>query len=258
VSQLLYTDDISGWQWDRILSFVATALAFVLLAPLFKPLHSSFGIHAVLDSWLSFNVSSKPILTILHILGCATACVWAGLAPTLLVLPALCLACYALVQCVHRMSRIPAAFLLSFYIVLLQTARAFTLSILLAVADSEQVNFSLLFQLGITTTELSTPAANIFVYTAGRHVLLRFLGWLACLILSFQWRSYDNPLNPSESLRFELKPTQESETLITAAADSFILFASKFSAESVRFLACVAMCAPPLKYTLFIRIILIR
>jgi hypothetical protein len=241
MSQLLYTDDITSWQLDRILSFAATALTFVLLAPLFKPLESSVGIHALFDSWLSFNVSSKPILTLLHIVGCVNACIWAGLGPTLLVLPALCLTCYALIKCVHRLQRIPASFLLACYIVLLQVARGLTLSLLLAVADSLHINFGLLFQVGLTTTEISTPVGSVFVYDANRHVFLRFLGWLACLILSFQWRKYDKPLNPMESSNVELRPTQENSVLVKAAAHSFVLFANKFSAESVRFSACVVM-----------------
>jgi hypothetical protein len=241
MSQLLYTDDITGWQWDRTISFAATALAFVFLAPLFKPLNSSAGVHALIDSWLSFNVSSKPILTILHIMGCVSSCIWAGLGPTLLVIPVLCLACYALIECVHRQKRIPIAFALSCYIVLLQLARTLTLSLLLAIADSFEINFSLIFELGLTTTQISTLVAKSFAYDASRHVFLRFLGWFSCLILSFQWGLHGNPSKPSDADRVELRPTQEREHLLTVAADSFAGFASKFSADSVRFLACVFM-----------------
>ena len=67
-SQFLYADDITSWSWDRILSFVATALTFFLLSPLFKPLEPT-GFHATLDACFSFKVSSKPILTVLHVVG---------------------------------------------------------------------------------------------------------------------------------------------------------------------------------------------
>jgi hypothetical protein len=240
VSQLFYTDDIASWSFDRILSFSATALSFALLSPHFKPLEST-GFHAHLDSWLSLSVTSKPVLTLLHCLGCLSACIWAGLGPTLLVLPALFLASVALIRCVRRKHRCSVAFALSFYIVALQVARTLTLSLLLAIADSVQIRFDLLFQLGLTATEISTPVPTVFSYDAYRHAFLRFLGWLSCLVLSLQWRATGDALNGEGSTRIELRNTQDRSQAIQAAGNSFKIWVSKFSAESYRFAACVVM-----------------
>jgi hypothetical protein len=239
-SQLLYTDDITSWSFDRTLSFCATALAFVLLAPYFKPLEST-GIHAYVDEFLSCNVSSKTVLTLLHCLGCLNACIWAGLGPTLLALPVLLLASVALIKCVRRKHRRPIAFSLCFYIVALQVTRTLTLSVLMAIADSAQIEFDLIFQLGLTSTEISKPASNIFAYDAHRHVLLRVLGWLSCLVLSTQWRVANDAQNGEGSTRMEPVSTLEQSQAIQAAGHSVKLWASKFSSESWRFLACVSM-----------------
>ena len=237
VSKFLYADDITSWSWDRILSFVATALTFFLLSPLFKPLQPT-GFHATLDAWFSFRVSSKPILTVLHVVGCFIASIWTGLGPTLLVVPALFLVSLALIKCVHRKRRIPIAFALSWYIVSLQALRTLTMSICLAIADSFPIKFDLLYQIGLTTTEISASSSSVIFYDATRHVLLRWLGWFACLILSFQWR---NDVVTNLSTRIELVSTADRSSVIHVAGDSFKLFANKFSAETVRFLGCVVM-----------------
>jgi len=238
-SQLLYTDDITSWSWDRDVSFAATALTFVLLAPIFKPLECE-GLHALVDSWLCFNVSSKNVLAIFHCVGCFCACAWAGFGPTLLILPVPFLASLGLIKCAHQQHRMRIASALSCYIVLLQLVRTLALSCLLAIADSFAVRFDIFFQVGLTSTEITTPAPNKFVYDSFRHVLLLFLGWVSCLFFSIERGTSDIAPSHAPQAAIELVAKRQPTVMRTAGV-SLLSWMLSFSAESLRFCACIIM-----------------
>jgi hypothetical protein len=233
-SQLLYSDDITRWSWDRDVSFIATALTFVLFAPRFKPLESE-GLHARIDSWLIFSVTSKPVLTLLHCVGCFCVCAWAGIGPALLVLPAPFLASIGLIKCTHQQHRIRIASALSCYIVLLQVTHTLAMWVSLAIADSFPIRFDIFFQVGLTSTQISTPVPNRFVYDSSRHVLLLLLGWFSCFIFSIQGAP-----NPTPQTAIELVVKAQA-TRIQTAGGSLVSWIGEFSAETLRFCACVVM-----------------
>jgi len=233
-SQLLYSDDITRWSWDRDVSFIATALTFVLFAPRFKPLESE-GLHARIDSWLIFSVTSKPVLTLLHCVGCFCVCAWAGIGPALLVLPAPFLASIGLIKCTHQQHRIRIASALSCYIVLLQVTHTLAMWVSLAIADSFPIRFDIFFQVGLTSTQISTPVPNRFVYDSSRHVLLLLLGWFSFFIFSIQGAP-----NPTPQTAIELVVKAQA-TGIQTAGGSLVSWIGEFSAETLRFCACVVM-----------------